>query len=815
MTLLSQEEIELRMYHGGIKRAETMMARAEEKGRAHQNPYSKEIMREFVLPIADAIRADLAPNGKRGVRAAHIQLLAALDADAVAFIAVRCALNACMDPRHPANDRTVPYKIGAAVHSELVLVQIEKANPELYFTLTRDLARRLSKDERHRLNVMRTQAKAAGIEWVDWPVGAREQVGTYLLGLVLAAGLVELGERPPRAGVKMVPRTVTLSREVIASIDQIKSYVAITSPTYGPCVEPPRPWTSAFDGGFHTQELRRAHRCLVATTGSARHLYRDVDMPIVLDAVNALQNTKWRINTQLLDLVLECARNGIGTEEIVSMIEPPKPPPPAWLTPEFDKDSMTDEQAVAFKAWKRAMTDWHTTRKLAGVRYGRFYAATRAADMFREYPALYFVYFADSRGRLYPMTYGVNPQGSDLQKALLHFSDGKPLDSEQALRWFHIHGANKWGFDKATLPERFMWVHERREWLLHIAADPINNREWTEADSPLQFLAWLLEYAAWVNDPESFVSRIPVSMDGSCNGLQNLSAMLRDEVGGKATNLTDNDTMEDIYRRVAEAALSRLENARYDSTEEENCRLKWLSHGVSRSVVKRSVMTTPYGVTLRSATEYVIEDYLKHTETPFDRTEFRLAAKVLMDHAWPAIGDVVVKGRQAMDWLKASARTIIKKLDPEQEPLIHWVSPSGFPAVQAYFEAEVHRIRTRLLGEEKIKVLSETDSPDLNRHCSGLAPNFVHSMDAAHLHRVASAARSAGIDALAMIHDDYGTHAADSQALYDIIRDEFVRMYVEHDPIAEFAERYPFLSPPPEKGNLDITEVLRSKFFFS
>lgn len=29
-------------------------------------------------------------------------------------------------------------------------------------------------------------------------------------------------------------------------------------------------------------------------------------------------------------------------------------------------------------------------------------------------------------------------------------------------------------------------------------------------------------------------------MDGSCNGLQNLSALFRDEIGGQATNLTAN-----------------------------------------------------------------------------------------------------------------------------------------------------------------------------------------------------------------------------------------------------------------------------------
>jgi DNA-directed RNA polymerase len=66
-----------------------------------------------------------------------------------------------------------------------------------------------------------------------------------------------------------------------------------------------------------------------------------------------------------------------------------------------------------------------------------------------------------------------------------------------------------------------------------------------------------------------------------------------------------------------------------------------------------------------------------------------------------------------------------------------------------------------------------------------------------------------------MIHDDYGTHAADAQALFDIIRKQFVAMYLACDPVAQFVERYPCCSAPPSKGTLDIMEVLESDFFFS
>jgi DNA-directed RNA polymerase len=347
------------------------------------------------------------------------------------------------------------------------------------------------------------------------------------------------------------------------------------------------------------------------------------------------------------------------------------------------------------------------------------------------------------------------------------------------------------------------------------AADPLNNRGWKEASDPIQFLAWCLEFRRWRQQPSGFVSHLPISMDGSCNGLQNLSALLRDEVGGAATNLTVSSVMQDIYKRVADAAAVRMTAHVYEEPIKESIRARWLAHGINRTVVKRSVMTTPYGVTKRAAVDYVVDDYLKAGKAEcFDKVEWMMAAAVLMDFVWPAIGDVVVKGREAMDWLKACSRSILKTHAKGDDSIITWTSPSGFPACQAYYAAEVHRINTKLHGEMKIRVMTEIDEPDAARHCNGMAPNFVHSMDAAHLH-LTTAACSTRIDAVAMIHDDYGTHAANAQFLYETIREQFVLMYEQHDPIREFADKYPGTPAPPSKGGLDIREVLKSRFFFS
>jgi DNA-directed RNA polymerase len=814
MTLLTQQQIEETMYYGGIRRAENAMARAEDQGRADQNPYAKEIFREYVLPLAAAIQADVTAK-RAGRRQAHVMLLSGLDPEAVAFLAVRHAVTNLLGSK-ACDHRSIGYGIGRTVHRELVLSQIKDAAPELYQTLAQDLGRRLSRDERHRLTVFSMQAKQKGIEIVEWNIGSREQVGFYLMGLLETAGLISIGTEV-RSGYKRDAREIGLHPDVIEQISKVKAYVSLTMPVYGPCVERPIDWEFGVTGGFHTREMVRANPTLVHGRSTARRRGREQDMPTVLAAVNALQRTAWAVNVRMLNTVYAVAAE-FSTKEIVSLADTPAPPKPEWLKEEWTKapkDTWPADKLAEFRSWKHETAEWHTQRKLLGSRYARFYSATRAAEMFREYPAIYFVYFADSRGRLYPLTQGISPQGSDLSKSLIHFAEGKPITDSYAKRWFFVQGANKWGFDKATLAEREDWVKERHDLIMSFAGDPVNNTGWTEAGDPLQFLAWCFEYEQYTLNPTEFKSHLPISMDGSCNGLQNLSAMFRDEVGGAATNLTANKVMRDIYGDVAKAATVRLAAMLVTAEDPVERALiqKWLEFGIDRKAVKRSVMTTPYGVTERTATEYVIDDYLREKLGPtFDPQEYRKAARLLMAAVWPAIGDVVVKGRAAMDWLKKSARIIMKD---KSNDTIQWVTPSGFPACQDYFESTVHRINTLLHGPVKIRVSSETDEPDKARHASGLAPNFVHSLDAAHLHLTTADAAKQGITALAMIHDDYGTHAADAQKLFDTIRKQFVAMYLACDPPADFAAKYPCIPEPPPKGSLDIMDVLESDFFFS
>lgn len=799
------------------------MEKNERDGHAENNPYARPIYRRYLFPLIDLIKETVAGTGKAGRRKAHVALLKPLDPASVAFVALRTTLCAVLGASTSDDARIVGRHIGIAIYQELVFSVFEDANPELYWEIIHDIERRNSKDARYKYRVIRDSANKRDIELPDWTPSEREQVGLWLVEALRTVGLVEVHRfHENKPGRIKEYFDISLTDEAMKVIGDIKELVELTMPIHMPFIEPPKPWTAFNRGGYHTQQMRTfAPYCIAQPRARKREtldIYRNADLSKVRGAINRLQNVRWQINGDMLDTIRDLARyRKTEMEEVLQQAEEPAPARPEWLPrdkEELKQADMTEAQLGEFKDWKRRMRDWHNRRKVRGTKWNRFYTATRVAERFKDYDAIYFLYQADFRGRLYAITTGVSPQGSDMQKALLRFADGKPLADDDAVRWFKINGANRFGVDKVPFADRVRWVDDNAEGIIAAADDPLSHDWWSEADSPLQFLAWCKEYAAWRRDPSGFVSRIPVGLDGSCNGLQHFSAMLRDEVGGRATNLLPAAKPNDIYQQVADVVTRKLADLKMDQLSERDQGLakKWLAHGINRKLVKRSVMTLPYGSTRFSCAQFITDDYLRRGEAEeFEKNEYIVASNFLSHIVWDAIGEVVIAASEAMAWLQKCASALMRA----GEPQIRWTSPSGFPVVQVYYEADFVHVNSLLLGGVRIKVASSADTPHKNKHKNGLSPNFVHSMDAAHLTLTVLECEKQGIESLAMIHDDYGTHAADAQKLYVAIRETFVRMYEENDPLNWFRDHYDRLPAVPKTGSLDIRQVRESGYFFA
>lgn len=804
----SQLELELEVYGYGRERAAERIAKLEKSGKADEAGYASALYRRFIVPVAAAIEAEKLNLPKRGPVSATLRMVLLLEAEPTAFVAVRCAIQHLMGRKHD-NARVLFDDLGQTAYHEHLLTHFDHLEPKLFKQLTTGFAKRMSTDDRYRLNVVRAEAARCDPprELPEWDVEDIQRLGHFLAGLLVDCGMLELKTEQRHKERHTVS---FMTEECSQLVQDIRHDVIEGAPYFMPCIEPPKDWVALDDGGFHTPEMRRLAPYAVKAQAVGRERLEASDLSQTLAALNAMQATPWRINQRVLD-VMGNMGGKIDMGEVLAQGEEPRPQKPVWLVERMDVEDMTDEQRKEFRQWKRQTAKWYTKTKQKVIRWGRYRLAMNVAEKMRVYPKLWFVHFSDFRDRKYALTSGVSPQGSDLQKALLEFGEAFPVDDDGSREWLCITGANRYGFDKCALHDQIAWVGDNQADIIASAADPIANQFWLKADKPLQFLAWCFEFADWQVFGDAHMSRLSVGMDGSCNGLQNFSAMLRDEIGGEATNLVPADLPQDIYGRVAVRTEELLRGLPVDATMFRN---RWLDHGMNRKITKRSVMTLPYGSTRFSCAEFIAGDYLAEGYVPeFEDTEHLKAASYLSKSVWRAIGDVVVKATEAMQWMQASASEIIRSGSSS----IGWTTPTGFPVVQVYWEDDRVKINSRLAGKQLLRlyVKKESNRPDRNKHKNGISPNFIHSMDAAHLTRVANALRAAGITSMHMVHDDFGVHPKHAEALARIIREEFVDMYETHDPLKAFQDLYPaHCGPLPERGTLDLQLVHKSQFFF-
>lgn len=592
-----------------------------------------------------------------------------------------------------------------------------------------------------------------------------------------------------------------------------------------PMVCKPKPWTTLHDGGYYTIPSHFIRLKYNMDSKAVIAFYKNKKMPKVLEAVNVLQEVPWRINGQVLDVLSKVLYwDNSPIKDIPSQYFPEPPERP---------ESFEDEDTV--KAWKLDMYKYYKKNNgLVGKRC-RVESVMSFAKNFRKYDQIYFPCNVDFRGRIYPIP-AYNFQGDDIVKGLLCFANGDDVSNDEtAIKWLKVNLANHYGLDKAGFGERIKWVDSNMSVLRMIARDPVANYElWCNADCPIQFLAACLDFIGVIDRKEP--SHTKVSFDGSCSGIQHYSAMFRDEIGGKAVNLIPDDKVNDIYKIVADKVILVAQNDAINGTDNvidpetgnvtvgtKDLANEWLKFGITRSIVKRCVMTFPYGSKSYGFQNHIYDDHVKDTLL-LEATEFRAvpftrprqSAIYLGTLVFEAVKTSVVKAYEGMEWL----RDIAGRCSLREAP-VWWVTPSGFYAYQDYRKEAPLRIQCifregiTIRGRVRLSYNLPTEDQNKIKQANSIAPNFIHSLDASHMHLNLLLAKEAGIKNLGMVHDDFGTSAKDADKMFNLIRETFVGLYSQ-DIVGDLYKQFAFfkIPEPPEKGTLDINDIKKSLYAF-
>tara|TARA_R110000851_G_scaffold317339_1_gene480781 strand:+ start:11642 stop:14284 length:2643 start_codon:yes stop_codon:yes gene_type:complete len=872
--LEEQKRLEQQMYDGGVNRWHSLNQRAVDSGEASSTDWNVKLTKNFINPLSQAIDAYVNEHeGKSGRFSDTLNYMGCVDSREAAFITIRQVFNAIAIHKS-TSVQVLSVDIASKIEDQVRFSELKKTPKSRAYIakIKKTLDQAASRQYKHKKNVwVNAERKVGKDRWTAWTKAKKIHFGSSLVKL--ACQVLFVDDEPilyldevdiSRGKLRKSSKVVGITGKYADYVSQFITNTEAFHPEVAPCVVPPRDWTSPSKGGFHSAKIAVRNPLIKTKDKSIAAQMTTGQMPKVYKAVNALQNTQWKVNDEVLAVVQEVVTRGLdlavpsaecsaipcnpfeGREDL------------AELKGEDLKNAVTREEYDAFITWKRDKREWHDAERSRVSNVIDLARTMKLAMNYAKYDAMYFVYSLDFRGRVYARASGLSPQGRDLQKGLLRFSRVKKL-GKNGHYWLKIHGANLYGHDKLPFNERVEKVGDPEfiEMVHSIADAPLANREWVGADKPWQFLSWCMEYSDFLRfvedggkakDYESFIA---CAQDGSCSGIQHYSAMLRDEVGGKAVNLIDSDEPQDIYNDVCKEVMKWLEvvakgehpKPLHEDTEEQALSTEkwedevlyaqqWLLMGFDRELCKKPVMTLPYGssrLTCRDAVGIYIDDCQKkeNGKAKAEEREPQLvhnfgdrrweAEGFMSSVVWDSIGLVVIAAREGMAFIRRVARDVARKGFP-----LVWTTPTGFIIKQEVFKTTEHTINTCLFGRIQFKVYEDSDVLDTRKQQSGAAPNFIHGNDAAHLVLSICEGVDAGIKDFWVVHDDFGTHAAKTGHLQIALRGSMCDMYQE-DILREFLweqedrndTNFKLDKEVPDMGELDLQEIKNSKYIFS
>jgi Autographiviridae RNA polymerase len=850
---MTQQEFEKEMLDEGRTRYLEAVRKARNSGREADAPYGRRLLNEVIEPLALALRANNDRKRRRGKPS----------------VADRCFQIFSTKKKGAAQDGP---EVLAFIVSKLVIEQMSK--PQRLAAVAVAIGRAIEQEARE-ANRIRLEKQlgsvdlAAATTWKPWTPQVHLQTGAqYLEFFMQITGLVERTlERNSKNRSEWRVHLSDAGAQWIANFHEMHEFL---TPKWLPTIEPPMPWNERGErGGYHT-----ISRPLVKPSPKAEPLIcseRNEEVPTVArmaQAVNLVQQTAWVINRRVLQVMQRLVEEGVKVGDIPAPPKVKKGPP---SKKEREQRANYLKAVLTLKAAERCesfpkiyfphQTDWR----------GRFYAMPLYLSPQGPDYARALLTFANGQPIVnqaaanWLAIHGANCFGNDkvtfdhrlwwtfwAEKDILKCASD-PVEN----RWW-AEAADPWQF----LAFCFEWAGYQREGFGFVSSLPI------ALDGTCNGLQ---HYAAMLRDEKSAssVNLIPpVSEDVlSSSPFESFDPDSDDELPPLAVAQP-----QDIYQHVADRVAARIQEDDYcawfasyrvkkaawirrkkpndrpraqlaldrasGSAPSDSQRLQDLAIGeqINRKMLKSPVMTVVYGATdygrQKTLRAFLTDGRESKTLEPIWPNVPRPVVTYLREVVTSEIHKAVPAALLAMRWLREVAMLVTN-----EDAAISWVTPCGFQIAQKYPNLETRRVETRLHGSTlkarsglTLKLTIRTgevrqDEPtDKRQQVRALPPNFIHSMDACALaETVLLAASPGGITSFAMIHDSYGTTAAQTEDLAKALRTSFVSMYRDHAPLTELRERiatlHPNLAkdlpPVPSIGTLNLEDVLAAPYFFN
>lgn len=330
------------------------------------------------------------------------------------------------------------------------------------------------------------------------------------------------------------------------------------------------------------------------------------DNNVVYDLVNNINGVGYKINRDVFNFVSN-EGDGIFKKELVV----------------FDLDKIQEISNIKIKDFKgKKLEEYQATlskitlqKNILGI-----------AKVFMEVDQFFIPVRLDSRGRLYCTAEYLNYQSTELAKSLLLFRKGEMVSkaNKTAISYLKVYGANCYGnkIEKMSGSIREKWVDDNHNEILNFRDGVLLSK----ADSPFLFLAFCFEYERWVKcvdnpDTAYFETFLPIQLDATCNGYQHLALLSLDNKLAEELNLTPStwdDKPKDFYTYILHRVLDNLKAKLplVTGQDEKDSIERLLNFELSRSTIKKSLMTIPYNVTALQIVSYLKQNYTESKDEP-------------------------------------------------------------------------------------------------------------------------------------------------------------------------------------------------------
>lgn len=625
----------------------------------------------------------------------------------------------------------------------------------------------------------------------------KEDIGHNMLRVALLSDI--LVSRVHWNGKNKKSLLISFSPWILSEIQKRHELLETACLVYRPMISPPVPHTTAEDGGFLSPWVRKKMIKRYHPVGADPKDWDSRPSDLVLKGLNALMNTEWAINTQVYQVIKTMFENDYRTANL-----------PAYTFRDFafsrayPEQGTKEDKAKWMQESNEAWGEWYKEEQSRS----RMIVRLELAKKMNQWGFFYMPYTLDFRGRAYSVCELLSPQGIDFDRGLVHFAMPRK-QTKEGLYWLYVHLANLFDQDKKPFDDRVRWVQENMELLKRIAEDPYTNKEWIDPskkkNKSFQRLAAIFEICR-----TDGMTQLPVQMDGANNGGQHWSAIMRNRKLAILTNLIKSDTVQDLYQYVADAATDFMvlhpENRWYPAF------LEYWEGVLPRKVTKRSTMCDAYGLTFYGMQKYVKQE--GHVD--WVSKEQRGGAVVELARAVQAgLGETMESPNRGKEWL----REVADILNAMNKPFV-WTTPSGFEVHHVYNQVLERVSYAELFNRQQLVFSTVTEDLDGKAQYLAISPNYIHSLDAAHMFMSISEMLDKGMTAYSFVHDSYGTYAPDISKMHRILREQFIKIHQENQLEKlkkEIEERYGIYLPevPQREDGFQVEEVLESEYFFA